>query len=47
MDFATKYISTSEKLIDDKSTKVVISDEAFAIGEMLQQLAEILNRGVR
>ena len=44
MEFSEKYISTSAKLLDDKSTKIVISDDAYAIGEMLKEVAFRLSR---
>jgi len=38
MDFTDKYISVADKAIDLKSEKVVLSNDAFAIGEMIQEL---------
>ena len=38
MEFALKYISASDKQADPKSKKKVISDDAFAIGEMLEKI---------
>ena len=38
MDFSDKYISAGEKLLDPKSEKVVLSNDAYAIGEMIQNL---------
>ena len=38
MEFALKYISASDKQADPKSKKKVISDDAFAIGELLERI---------
>lgn len=38
MDFSNKYISASDKAIDTKSEKAVLSNDAFAIGEMIDEL---------
>lgn len=46
MIFSDKYISASEAALDTKTTKVVIGDDAYAIGEILEELKnkiEILN----
>lgn len=45
MEFTDKYISTSDKLLDAKSTKTVISDDSFAIGELLEKIMIQLSRG--
>ena len=44
MEFNEKYISVSDKLLDAKSEKTVISDEAFAIGDLLNKIAFKLGR---
>lgn len=38
MIFTDKYISTAEAAIDTKTTKQVIGNDAFAIGEAIQEL---------
>jgi len=46
MIFTDKYISTTEATLDTKTKKAVIGDDAFAIGEILEELKnkiEILN----
>ena len=40
MQFNEKYISAAEKALDTKSTKIVINDDAFAIGEAIQGLID-------
>jgi len=47
MEFALKYISTSDKQADPKSKKKVISDDAFAVGELLDQIRIQLFRSNR
>lgn len=38
-----KYISTSDKAKDQQSKKVVISDEAYAICELLEEVKNTFN----
>lgn len=38
MDFEEKYIAISEETVKPDETKITISDEAYAIGEMIQKL---------
>ena len=38
MVITDKYISASAKLLDSKSTNVVLSDDAYAIAEMVENL---------
>jgi len=38
MDFTDKYISATEKLTDTKSTKIVLSDDAYSIAEAISEL---------
>ena len=42
MDFKTKYVIEANALLPENKTKVVISNEAYAIGEMLEELKSIL-----
>lgn len=44
MIFSEKYISTTDAALDAKNTKVVIGDDAFAIGEMLSELIKKLEQ---
>lgn len=44
MEFSSKYISEADKAIDTKSTKTVISNDAYAIMEMLSVVAFKLGR---
>lgn len=46
-EFNDTYISTSDKLIDDKSEKKVLSDDAYAIGDLLDKIRIQLFRGNR
>lgn len=39
MEFKDNYISTSAKILNDKSTKTVLSNDAYAIGEQLENLS--------
>jgi hypothetical protein len=43
MEFSTKYSSTTEN--DDK--KIIIGDDAYAIGEMIQALIDKLEQTSR
>jgi len=45
--FSEKYISVTDKAIDAKSTKTVLSDDAYAIGEMLEKVSMQLFRVAR
>jgi len=45
MNFKEKYISAAEKLIDKESKKIELSNDAYAIGEMLEQVMIQLFRG--
>jgi hypothetical protein len=38
MSFAEKYTSISEKDLSESKNKKIISDDAFAIGEMMEAL---------
>jgi hypothetical protein len=44
MDFSEKYISTTDKAKDVSSKKIVISDDSFAVCEMLKEVAFRLSR---
>ena len=44
MNFKKEYAKSSDKA-EDKAGKTVISDEAFAIGELLEQIKHQLLRG--
>lgn len=46
-EFTDKYISEADKLVDDKSEKIVLSNDAFVIGELLEQIKIQLFRGSR
>ena len=46
-DFKDTYISASDKLIDDKSKKKVLSDDAYAICECMEKIFVQLFRGAR
>lgn len=41
MDFTAKYISTKDAALDLKTTKIILSNDAFAIGEAI---AELINK---
>jgi len=38
MDFKERYVSETDKTLEPTTKKRVISDEAFAIGELLQAI---------
>ena len=46
-EFEQKYISTTDKAIYAESTKVVLSDDAFAIGLLLEGIKLQIFRGVK
>jgi len=43
MDFSNKYISSSDSLVDNSDKKIVLSNDAYAIGEMISELIKTLN----
>ena len=47
MEFKERYISEADKLLDNKSTKIVLSNDAFAIGELLDSIKKELFRSNR
>lgn len=44
MNFSEKYISKSDKINNPTSKKKEISDDAFAVGEMLDEICFRLSR---
>ena len=44
MNFAEKYCSISEKDKPDNKTKKIISDDAYALGEIIQTLIGEIER---
>ena len=46
-DFEKRYISTSENTETPDATKIVLSDDAYAIGELLEKIFIQLVRGNR
>jgi len=44
MEFKEKYISTTAKLEDKENKNIVLSDDAYAIGEMIGNLIKELER---
>ena len=46
-EFTDKYISTADKLLDAKSEKIVLSDDTFAVGKLLDEIRIQLFRGAR
>ena len=47
MNFADKYISEQQNIKKPDEKKTIITTEAFAIGELLEKILEVLNRGIR
>lgn len=44
MDFTNKYISTDESKIKPDATKLILSNDAYAIGEQIDNLIKQLKR---
>jgi len=44
MDFSNKYISKTDKITNPTSKKIELSDDAFAIGEILNEICFRLMR---
>ena len=43
MKFEDKYISETEKLLEPEDKRVVLSNDAFAIGEIIERLINVIN----
>ena len=44
MKFEDKYISTDENTKKADTSKIILSDDAYAIGEMIQKLIKKIER---